>query len=95
MSSKDDLNILFNILAEEGIESENLLKRFVRAKALGNRVSSFQGINALQSQTPMGNSAPISGQPMSSMPQGQNGLNPDPLGNTMSGKQGLGKYNDL
>lgn len=74
-SAKDDLTILFNVLAEEGIESENLLPRFARAKALGNRVSSFQGINALQSQPPMGNSAPISGQPMSSMPQEQNPVN--------------------
>lgn len=50
MSAQDNLSILMNILAEEGLESENLLKRFARAKSLGNKTSSLQAINTFNTQ---------------------------------------------
>lgn len=70
MSSKDDLTILWNIVAEEGLESENLLKRFARAKSLGNKTSSLQALNSLQSiQGNPNQQMPIAPSPMESIPQ--------------------------
>lgn len=69
-NSKDDLAILMNILAEEGLESENLLKRFARAKSLGNKTSSLQALNSMQNL--QGNplqQTPIAPAPMESIPQ--------------------------